>query len=292
MFCQCRRSRQFLHALYQFFLGSSKCCLFRFVLETLDQLIQPFQFCLLLLVLLLPNGQILQLLLSKLGIIAHIAYKFLICQLIDNFCRFINKISVMGNHDNRARIILQIIFQPSDTLHVQMIRWLIQQQDIRFFQEQPYHSNLCLFSSGKIRQKFFFIVFCKTKASKNPVIFLLEFEALPVPGISGRAQHHHLFLHRMGSILKDLLSQHANSHISCQINALTLPAVISFQKQLPGNQPQKRCFSGTVRTGNGNAFPPLDLKIKMLQEIFTANGQCAVRNPIQHLKSPLYPAGN
>ena len=141
MFCQCRRIRQFLHALYHFFPGSGKGCLFRFVLETLDQLIQSFQFCLLLLVLLLPDGQILQLLLSKLGIIA----------LIDNFCRFIDKISVMGNHDNRARIILQVIFQPPDTLHVQMIRWLIQQQDIRFFQEQPYHGDLCLFSSGKIR---------------------------------------------------------------------------------------------------------------------------------------------
>ena len=96
----------------------------------------------------------------------------------------------------------------------------------------------------------------------------------------------------MRGICKSLLPQHTNGHISCQINTLTLPAVISFQRQFAGNQPKKRCLARTVRTGNSNPFPALNFKIKVFQKIFTANGQGAIRNPIQHLKSPLYPAGN
>ena len=43
----------------------------------------------------------------------------------------------MGHHDQRTAPDLELILQPLDPLQVEMIRGLIQQEDIRLLQQQP-----------------------------------------------------------------------------------------------------------------------------------------------------------
>lgn len=87
----------------------------------------------------------------------------------------------MGYHNDSSRITAQIIFQPFNGLYIQMVGRFIQQQEIRFLQKQTDHCDFSLFASGKLFKPLLFIFLCKTKAGKDPVVFLLPCETLPVP---------------------------------------------------------------------------------------------------------------
>ena len=49
----------------------------------------------------------------------------------------VQKVTIMRNRDDRALVVLQVVLQPGDRFRVQVVGWLVQEQDIRFGQKQP-----------------------------------------------------------------------------------------------------------------------------------------------------------
>ena len=56
----------------------------------------------------------------------------------------------MRNQNKSIFIFLQIAFQPHNMIGIQIVRWLIQKQDIRFFQKELCQKELGTLSTGKI----------------------------------------------------------------------------------------------------------------------------------------------
>ena len=61
----------------------------------------------------------------------------------------VEKISVMSNRDDRARVTLQMMFEPRYRLGIQMIRRLVEQKNIGLLQEQPAQRNPATFAAGQ-----------------------------------------------------------------------------------------------------------------------------------------------
>ena len=55
----------------------------------------------------------------------------------------------MGNGDDRALVLLQVRFQPLDGFGVQMVRGLVQQEDVRLLQEQAAQGHATAFATGQ-----------------------------------------------------------------------------------------------------------------------------------------------
>ena len=64
-------------------------------------------------------------------------------------CHLVNEIAVMGNGQHRALKSLDIGFQPLHAVQVQVVGGLIQQQDVRFFQQQSCQIDAGLFPAGQ-----------------------------------------------------------------------------------------------------------------------------------------------
>ena len=62
----------------------------------------------------------------------------------------IQKIAVMGNGHHRPPELLDVIFQPLCGMEIQMVGWLVQQQDIRILQNQTAQIHPRLFSAGEL----------------------------------------------------------------------------------------------------------------------------------------------
>ena len=62
----------------------------------------------------------------------------------------IEEIAIMGNDKNRAFIIAQKIFQPLERIQIQMVRRLVQQQQIRLAHQKPRQSYARFLAAGKI----------------------------------------------------------------------------------------------------------------------------------------------
>ena len=84
-------------------------------------------------------------------IIPHIPVKLLIIHMIDEVHHLIQEGDVMGNEDERILIFLEIPFQPFNVHLVQIVGWLIQQQNVRFFQQQLAQKHLGPLSAAQIR---------------------------------------------------------------------------------------------------------------------------------------------
>ncbi len=155
-----------LHPLQLLFLCTGKSRLGRLMLEPLNHRFQAGSLLLLPFPgLFLQNG-IFPFLLPIAGIIPRITDQSPFFQLPDHFCRLIQEKPVMGNHHHRMFIPLQIFLQPLNRLHIQMIRRLIQQQDIRFLKQQADQGDPCLLPSREFLQPPFLIFPAKTKAGE------------------------------------------------------------------------------------------------------------------------------
>ncbi len=61
----------------------------------------------------------------------------------------VEKISVMGNGDDRARITLQVMFEPRHRFGIEMVGRLVEQKNIGLLQEQPAQCNAAAFAAGQ-----------------------------------------------------------------------------------------------------------------------------------------------
>ena len=70
-------------------------------------------------------------------IVPHIPVQLLVIHMIDQIHHLVQKWYVMGDQYEGIFIILQIPLQPFYMHLIQIVGGLIQQKDVRFFQEQP-----------------------------------------------------------------------------------------------------------------------------------------------------------
>ena len=71
--------------------------------------------------------------------------------MIDQINDAVQEWNVMGDQNKCILIIIQITLQPFNMLFVQIVGWLVQKQDIRFFQKQFSHQYFGTLSTGQIR---------------------------------------------------------------------------------------------------------------------------------------------
>ena len=67
----------------------------------------------------------------------------------DSYTGPIQEITIVADDDKSRRVCLQKFFQPFDGAHVEMIRWLVQQEHVRFRKQQTGESQTILLSAGK-----------------------------------------------------------------------------------------------------------------------------------------------
>ena len=75
----------------------------------------------------------------------------------------IQKITVMGNDHNSPFVIQQKCLQPLNRLNIQMVRRLIQQNDIRMCRQQTRQRYTGFLSTGQLVAVFFKIILGKSK---------------------------------------------------------------------------------------------------------------------------------
>ena len=61
----------------------------------------------------------------------------------------VQEVPVMGHGDDRALVLLEVLLKPLDRFGVQMVRRLIQQEDIGFLDQQPAERDPALFPTGE-----------------------------------------------------------------------------------------------------------------------------------------------
>ena len=57
----------------------------------------------------------------------------------------------MGDGDHGAGILLQMFFQPGHRFGVEMVGWLVKQENVRSLEQQPTERNAALFTAGENR---------------------------------------------------------------------------------------------------------------------------------------------
>ena len=60
----------------------------------------------------------------------------------------------MGDDQNRALVMADVILQPFRGVQVQMVRRLVQEQDLRVYQDQPGQVDAGLFPAGELGEVF------------------------------------------------------------------------------------------------------------------------------------------
>ena len=74
-------------------------------------------------------------------VIAFVAVKPAACQLQNHICDPIQEVAVVRYHEDRATELFQVVFQPFDRVAVDVVRRLVQNQNITFIRENPCHGN-------------------------------------------------------------------------------------------------------------------------------------------------------
>ena len=87
-----------------------------------------------------------------------------IVQLNDLCDDLIEKIPVMGNDENSTAVVQEICLQPCDRGHVQMVRRLIEKNDIRVCEKKLAQGNSCLLAAGKCGNLLGELLLRKTKS--------------------------------------------------------------------------------------------------------------------------------
>ena len=65
-------------------------------------------------------------------------------------CHIVEEVSVVGHGDYRTLILLQVCFKPLDTLGIEVVRRLVEQEHVRFTKKQSAQSHSATFASRQV----------------------------------------------------------------------------------------------------------------------------------------------
>ena len=128
-----------------------------------------------------------------LGVICVIAPESSDGPLVDlhNLCDDpVQKIPVVGDDDDRALVVHKEGFQPGDGIHVQMVGWLVQHDDIRAGEQKFSKRDSCLLTAGQCIYFFCKIFFFKSQTFQDsgdlafPGIAVLLFKLMAESGVA------------------------------------------------------------------------------------------------------------
>ena len=118
-------------------------------LHPLHGVAQLLEFGLLLLILLQLQVEPGLLFIHVVGIVAGIKLRVALGDFNDPVCHLVNKIPVVGNGEDRALEGIDVLLQPLHAVQIQMVGGLVQQQNVRLFQQQPGQVHPGFFTTGQ-----------------------------------------------------------------------------------------------------------------------------------------------
>ena len=91
-------------------------------------------------------------------------------------CHMVEEVAVVGNADDCPGILLQMLFEPIDRFRIEVVRRLVEQQDIRLLEQEAAESHAAPFAT---RKRIDYLVFRRTtQGIHRPFQF-----AIDIPGI-------------------------------------------------------------------------------------------------------------
>ena len=118
-------------------------------LHSLQRETELLELRLLLLVLLELRVETFLLFLQIEGVVSAVKFRPSCADLNDAADDLIEEIAVVGDRQNRPPEFFNVVFQPLHTAQIQMVGRLVQQENIRLFQQQPRQIDTCFFAAGK-----------------------------------------------------------------------------------------------------------------------------------------------
>ena len=227
------------------------------------------------------------------GVVTGIEFRVSVADLNHPLGHLVDEIPVVGDGQHRALKGMDILLQPLHTVQIQMVGGLVQQQNVRLFQQQPGQIHPGLFAAGEagkrlnplllgdaqaiadfIRLHIHVIAAAGLEAVGKIVVLpqllrrcpglhlLLQCDHVPLQlkqtGI-GRAKH---ILHGVALREHRNLGNQAKTLVGVDVH---LPLVVV---QLPGEDAKQGGFAAAVPSENGNALPLLHIKAQPLQQVF------------------------
>src|SRR5262245_6593436 len=101
------------------------------------------------------------------AVVALIALNFAILEIEHSVDRMIEKEPVMGNNQKCKFITCQIILEPFDRFHVQMIGRLVEQQDVRSNEQEPCQSKTIFFTPRQVLGALSQVFLSKAQSEQN-----------------------------------------------------------------------------------------------------------------------------
>ena len=255
---------------------------------------QLLQLCLFLLILFHLQVKTGLLLVHIERVVAGIKLSVTVHDLNDPVSHPVDKITVMGNGQNRTLECVDVAFQPFHTVQAQVVGGLVQQQNVRLFQQEPGQIHPGLLTAGKAVKLLCPLLRSNAQAVANLVhihIHLISAAGLKAVGkivvfaqlLCGRAAFHRplqdfhlgldphqILIGREQHILHGIaygelgnLGNQADAFGRIDIDFTVI--VVHFS----GEDLEQRGFSAAVPAQNGNALPFLDLERQAFQEVFT-----------------------
>jgi len=123
--------RNQFHLFERFHTALRLARLGRLRLEAVDEALQMLDGLALLLISALLQRQLLRALHFELRVVAAVPLDLLVFQMQRNIADRIEKFAVVRDHDQRARIAMQPVFEPDDGVEVQVVGRFVEQQQIR-----------------------------------------------------------------------------------------------------------------------------------------------------------------
>ena len=227
-------------------------------------------------------------------VITGIEFSVTVHDLNDPLCDPVNKIPVMGNGQHGALEGIDIAFQPLHAVQIQMVRGLVQQQNVRLFQQQTGKVHSGLFTAGKGIKILDPLICRNAQTVADLVHFHIHFisaaglesvyQIVILPELlfgctlgHGRFQDFHLPLgchHRRIGRAQHIfngvafrktgnLGNQSDPLIGIDVNFAVV--IVHFT----GEDLQKRGLAAAVAAQNGHTLPFLDFKGQSLQKVFT-----------------------
>ena len=94
--------------------------------------------------------------------------------MIDQIDDAVQERDIVGYYDKRVFVFLKIALEPFDMFGIEIIGWLVQQKDIRLFQQQLSEQHLCALTAGKPGDIAIRADFRETQRAGNLVDFAVD----------------------------------------------------------------------------------------------------------------------
>ena len=223
------------------------------------------------------------------GIIALVGNAAAAVELEDPAGDVVEEIAVVGDDQDRARIALEVAFEPGDGLGVEVIGRLVEQQQVGRFEQEPAQRDAPLLAArelvdfrvvGRAAQRVHRLV---DLGIQVPQALRLDLVLEPRHLVGGlvRIVHGELVVAREHGALRAHPLHHVLAHAFCRVElrllrqvpdprALRRPGLPGKLLVEPGHDPQQRRFPGAVGPQHADLGIGIERQIDVLEHLAVA----------------------